>query len=68
MIRFLMIKREKLISGCESKLFYTIDNDIVALEKALTSGGSGEDQYETHSLIGAEVINTTNIKGVGYER
>ncbi len=56
MLRFMMVRKEKLLSGCEREVYYTIDGDINGLEQALTSGGSSEDQYETHQLLGVEVI------------
>jgi len=56
MIRFLMARKERQISGGERIIYYTIDGDIAELEQALTSGGFSEDCYEIHDLIGAEVI------------
>lgn len=56
-LRFLMRKKEKLLSGAEFESFYTIDNSAAELERALSAGGSSEDQYEVHELIGVEVFN-----------
>lgn len=49
MIRFLMVRKERLRSGCEREVFYTIDSEAPDLERALTSGGLSE--YEL-KLIG----------------
>jgi hypothetical protein len=56
MVRYLMVKKEKLLSGGLRESFYTILGDSHELEMALCAGGSGEDQYEIHSLIGVEIV------------
>jgi len=56
MVRFLMVKKEKLISGCERETFYTIDKEVRELEMALMAGGSSESEYEVHAIIGCEII------------
>jgi len=56
MISFIMMKKEKIMSGAEIETFYHIDDDVNALEKALCAGGHSEDQYEIHKLIGVEII------------
>jgi hypothetical protein len=38
------------------KLFYTIIEEVPELEMALTAGGASESEYETHRLIGCEVL------------
>jgi len=56
MIRFLMVKKEKLLSGGEKETYYTIEDSVKLLETALSAGGSSESEYEIHQLIGVEVI------------
>jgi len=51
-----MVKKEKLISGCERETFYTIDKEVRELEMALMAGGSSESEYEVHAIIGCEII------------
>lgn len=55
MIRFIMLKDEKGISGAESQNWYTIDAEVPELEAALTRGGYAEDRWEIHKMVGAEV-------------
>jgi hypothetical protein len=35
---------------------YTIDADVPELELALQRGGFGEDGYERHTLLGAQIL------------
>ena len=56
MLRFIMIKRERLVSGAEREIYYTIDDNLSDVEKALTAGGTSESEYETHALVGIEVL------------
>lgn len=55
MIRFIMKGQYREVSGLESESFYTIDGDLVEVERMLRKGGSSEDTYEHHSLVGVEV-------------
>ena len=56
MIRFIIKKSFKFDSGYEGQEFYTIDQDVVELERCLTRGGYSESTYERHELMGIEVI------------
>ncbi len=55
MIRFLMVKKERRSNNSETKRYYTIDDSVEELEKALTAGGHSESEFEVHELIGVEV-------------
>ena len=55
MIIFLMAKEEKRLCGCIIKSYYTIDDSLIELEKALIAGGFSEDEYEIHTLLGVEI-------------
>jgi len=58
MLRFILkVKRRDEISGYYGENIYTIDGDVVELEKCLKKGGYGECGYESHELVGIEVIN-----------
>lgn len=56
MIRFIIKKSFRYISGVEGTTLYTIDHDVKELENCLTKGGQGETEYERHELIGVEII------------
>ena len=56
MIRFIVKKSFRYVSGVEGQEFYTIDQDVKELENCLTKGGHGIEEYERHELIGVEVI------------
>ena len=56
MIRFLMKHTFKdKYSQCEGVNYYTIDDDLDALEAALKSGGMDDGGYCRNELIGVEV-------------
>ena len=56
MLRFIIKNTFKdKYNQCEGSIFYTIDNDIDALEKCLKQGGMDEYGYERHELIGVEI-------------
>ena len=61
MIRFLMVRKEKRISGAEVETYYTIDGDLYELENALTSGGFSEFEYEFHQLLGTEILKSPDL-------
>ena len=56
MIRFIIKKSFKFDSGYKGQEFYTIDQDVVELERCLMRGGYSESTYERHELMGIEVI------------
>lgn len=68
MVRFILKCKFMNCSGCEGEYMYTIDGDIVKLEKSLTSGGYGNGGYERHELVGVEVIVNDTRKEVNHER
>jgi len=50
------------ISGYEGESFYTIDGDILKLEQNLKKGGLGDGYYESHELVGVEIIHKESEK------
>ena len=56
MIRFILKRSRKHDSGYVEADFFTIDNDLEALERVLTMGGYGENTYDATSLVGVEVV------------
>lgn len=42
---------------------WTIDGDLQALERALTSGGHGNGGYERTSLVGVEILSKEKNDG-----
>lgn len=45
-------------SGASGFNHYTIDGDAEAVEKKLRDGGCGESGFETHELVGVEIIDS----------
>lgn len=56
MIRFILKRKQKLISGVEVEDFHHIDDSVFELEKCLKSSNFAEDQYDYHGLVGVEII------------
>ena len=56
MIRFILKRKQKLVSGAEVESLHHIDDSVFQLEKCLKSGGFSEDQYDFHVLEGIEII------------
>jgi hypothetical protein len=63
MIRFIIKRKQKLISGAEVEDLYHIDDSVFELEKCLKDGGFSEDQYDFHELVGVEIIEDKSISG-----
>lgn len=61
MIRFIIKRKQKLISGAEVEDLHHIDDSVFELEKALRSGGFSEDQYDYHELVGVELVEDRSI-------
>ena len=59
MIRFIIRHDWQPGDGNVLSNFITVDGDVAELERLLSSGGSGESNYERCTLIGAEVIAET---------
>lgn len=63
MLRFILKRKMKCgISGYEGESFYTIDGDILKLEQNLKKGGLGDGYYESHELVGVEIIHKESEK------
>ena len=61
MIRFIIrVKNLDSVSGAAWEQLATIDADVPELERALRSGGRGENCYELVELVGAEVLETND--------
>ena len=57
MLRFILERHEQNHNfGIDYRDYYTLDIDIPELETALKRGGSGEMGFESHRLIGIEVV------------
>jgi hypothetical protein len=57
MIRFILkYSRYSAHDGFRVDSHFTVDGDVVELEKQLRRGGCGESGFERVELIGAEVI------------
>jgi hypothetical protein len=57
MVRFILERQEvDNNAGTDWRDFYTMDIDVPALEHSLMRGGRGEMGFETHRLIGVEII------------
>lgn len=56
MLRYILKRQLRTISGADTVSFYTIDGDTAAVERALASGGYGEDHHDLTDLVGIEVI------------
>lgn len=62
MLRFIVRRKQKLISGAEVEDLHHIDDSIFELEKCLKSGWFSEAQYDFHELVGVEIINDKSIE------
>ena len=62
MIRFIVKRKQKLISGAKVEDLHHIDASVFELEKALRGGGFSEDQYDFYELIGVELLNDPSIE------
>ena len=61
MLRFILKQRVKNdISGVEFERLYTIDVDVPEVERALDSGGYGENGYDRTDLVGVEILRKEN--------
>ena len=56
MVRFILKRKQKLISGATVEDLHHIDDSVFELEKCLKSGGFSEDQYDYHELVGVEIV------------
>ena len=56
MIRFIVKAIQSVGDGAPHVSYYTIDALVPALEAALRRGGITGAAYESHSLIGAEIL------------
>lgn len=59
MLRFILQKKAKNINGLKTITSYTLALKVPELEEALCQGGSSEDIYEYHELVGIEVERET---------
>lgn len=58
MVRLIIRNRYKE-SGCQEYITHgTLDIDAPELEALLNRGGYGEDRFETHDVIDAQVLST----------
>lgn len=62
MIRFILKRKQKLVSGAIVEDLHHIDNSVFELEKCLKSGGFSESQYDFHELIGVEIVPDLHLK------
>ena len=62
MIRF-FLKTTTVRCGVTRFIYSSIDGDVKELERALTSGGYGEDACEFTELVGCEVMEARNGLG-----
>jgi len=62
MLRFIVKRKCKLVSGAEIESLHHIDDSVFELEKCLKAGGFSEDQYDFHELVGVEIIEDKSIK------
>lgn len=62
MIRFIVKRKQKLISGAEVEDLHHIDGSVFELEKALRSGGFSKNQYDFHELVGVELLDDPSIE------
>ena len=57
MLRFILERHEMHFGpGIDRRGHYTLDIDVPELQAVLSSGGSGEDGFESHRLLGVEII------------
>ena len=56
MIRFIVKATQSIGDGAPHISYYTIDAVLPELESALARGGITGAAYESHSLIGAEIL------------
>ena len=62
MLRFIIERHEQNNNQCTDwKDCYTVDIDVPELEKALTRGGYGEMGFESHNLLGVEVLSPNAV-------
>jgi len=57
MIRFIIkLKLKNKFHDAEHDRIYTLDAECPELETDLSRGGFGEDSYETHQVMDAEIV------------
>ena len=65
MIRFILKRKQKLVSGVEVEDFHHIDDSVFELEKCLKAGGFSKSQYDYHVLVGVEIIPDKSVEMLG---
>jgi hypothetical protein len=56
MLRAIIRRKKRHMSGAEFELFHTIDFNCDALQLALQDGGFGQDTFDFTELVGIECV------------